>query len=199
MLLFCLALGTLNAHEHWLFTELPAYSSGDSVTVVLRSGHSVGESEFLIETKLIQQAVVIGPDNMEIPIDLHPEGTEHIGSFQVLTPGTYTVLVNLRKRSKGPFIYLLKTRIQVGPKKNGSIPTQELEIIKDETTPSFSVFAGGDRVKAPIMLLLPDGSDRSLIMDRDGKSSFFSDQTGFYVAICHFRRQTASYSFHIGQ
>ncbi len=191
----------LSAHEHWLFSESSHFSVGDAVEISLRSGHAVGESEFLIDTKLIQNAVVIHPDNTREPIQLMPQGQEHIASFQALEPGIYTILVNLRKRNKGPSIYLLKTQVQVGTQLNAfhPKPTQELEIMGVDSDTSFTVFAGTAPVKAPLTLLAPDGSERSLIMDREGLSRFSPGQPGLHVLICHFRRQTTSYSLYIGE
>ncbi|MCF7826963.1 MAG: hypothetical protein K9M55_00265 [Candidatus Marinimicrobia bacterium] len=187
------------AHEHWLYTESPSYAIGDSIGVTLRSGHSPGNSEFLIDTQLIQTALIIRPDNTQEPIQLHASGNEHIAYFQTMTPGTYTILVNLRKRNKGPSIYLLKTQVRVGSPELDSplAPTQELEIMPAGSGTSFSVFASADPVKVPLTLLAPDGSERSLIMDREGISAFTPAQAGFHVLICHFRRQTASYSVYI--
>jgi len=195
-----LLISTLSAHEHWLFTESSQYSIGDSVVISLRSGHSVGESEFLIDTKLIQNAVLIHPDNTQEAIQFVPQRQAHIATFQALESGSYAILVNLRKRSKGPSIYLMKTQVQVGSALNTQhpIPSQELEIIKVESDSSFSVFAGDIPVKVPLTLLAPDGSERSLIMDRSGKSRFTPHQRGLHVLICHFRRQTASYSLYMG-
>lgn len=191
----------LSAHEHWLFCESSQYSVGDSVMISLRSGHSLGESEFLIDTKLIQNAVVIRPDNTQEPIQFIPMGQEHIAAFQALEPGIYSILVNLRKRSKGPSIYLMKIQVQVGSQLNSydPIPTQELEVMKLKTDSTFWVFAGDTPVKAPLSLLAPDGSQRSLLMDREGKVRFSPSQTGLHVLICHFRRQTASYSLYMGK
>ncbi len=77
--------------------------------------------------------------------------------------------------------------------------TQELEIMSVDSDTSFTVFAGTAPVKVPLTLFTPDKSERSLIMDREGKSRFSPNQAGLYVLICHFRRQTASYSIYIGE
>lgn len=190
----------LNAHEHWLYTESNNFAPGDSITVHLRSGHTAEESEFLIDTKLIQEAFIISPTGQQSPLHFQVNGNEHTCTFQSQEAGIYTILTNLRKRSQGPFTYLLKTQIQVGPdnKMTDNIPSQELEIVFGETEHSLQVLAAGEPMKVPIVQMSQGHDGHSLSMDRYGVSAFTPDTPGFQVAICHFRRQTASYSFYLG-
>ncbi len=191
--------GNVHAHEHWLFTETDQYQPGDTVSIHIRSGHAGGSSEFLIATKLIQEALLVGPDGTQTELDFNPIDMEHIASIHVQTPGSYTVLVNLRKRSKGPFTYLLKTGFQVGSESTELVdtPVQELEIAFGEAENTLKVFSHGEAVIVPISLMSGSHEGRSLTMDRSGVSRFTPEQSGLQVAICHFRRQTASYSFYM--
>lgn len=196
LLVFFLGTLVVNAHEHWLCSDRGSYTAGDSITIHLRSGHSATESEFLIDTKLIREAFVIDPEGRHSYLTFLPTDLEHIASFSANLPGTYTIIANLRKRPSGPFTYLLKTEIQVGSEAS-KVPReyQQLEISMDGQANSFSVFSREQGVKVPILLFSPDGRSHSLIMDREGKSQFSPEASGFYVAVCHFRRQTASYCF----
>ncbi len=92
------------------------------------------------------------------------------------------------------------TKILIGKAgtKQGSVSVQELEITSHKSRYSLNVLAAGIPVKAPISLISPGQVGHSLTMDRQGVSKFTPSQSGFYVAICHFRRQTASYSFYTG-
>ncbi|MCF7823196.1 MAG: DUF4198 domain-containing protein [Candidatus Marinimicrobia bacterium] len=198
-LISILLLWTLvtNAHEHWLYTDYANYKAGDVVTVHLHSGHTTGESEFLIDTKLIREAFVVDPEGHRTPLIFKPEGQEHIATFTCTVPGTHDIIANLRKRPSGPFSYLLKTRVQAGTNPTIMQPTnQELEIVAENPVSTLQVFTGAEQVKVPIALFSPDGSEHSLIMDREGISQFNSDQSGFHLAVCHFRRQTACFSFY---
>ncbi|NQV15457.1 hypothetical protein HQ531_08375 [bacterium] len=198
--LLLLAVLSLSAHEHWLFTDSSTYTITDSITVHLRSGHTAEESEFLLATNLIQEALVILPDGQQQTLNFQANGKEHTSSFAVRKAGAYTIIVNLRKRNKGPFSHLLKTQIQVGS--GNKVPevatAQGLEIVFNKTPHSLQVLAEGEAVKVPIMLISQGYAGRSLSMDRHGLSIFTPDEPGFQVAVCHFRRQTASFSFYTG-
>ncbi|MCF6238930.1 MAG: DUF4198 domain-containing protein [Candidatus Marinimicrobia bacterium] len=199
ILLFLTVIG-LNAHEHWLYTDAPVYSPGDSIQVHLRSGHLGGASEFLINSQLIQVASLVDPDGHETPLNMQPVNNEHTCSFLPQRFGEYTILVKLRKRNKGPYSYLLKTLVQVGSIANTTAytPNQELEILPGGPPNTLRVMTAGEPVKVPISLTSEGGVGRSLSMDRHGVSSISPNHQGFSIAICHFRRQTASYSFYLG-
>jgi len=196
-----LALTTLSAHEHWLITDFPQYAQQDSITIRLRSGHTPGKSEFLIKTDLIQESFLMGPDGKQSPLDFLPHEKEHICTFLGVQPGIYTVYVNLRKRSKGPFTYLLKTTLQVGDltRSESSTLPQELEIVNGNSELILQVSTLGQPMKVPISSMSEDQAIHSLTMNSNGVSTLDPDQIGFHVAICHFRRQAASYSFYLGQ
>ncbi len=198
--LLLLSVFPLNAHEHWLYTDAPSYHPGDSITIHIRSGHLGEESEFLINSNLIQIARVIDADGRETPLNFQIDEQEHTCHFLPLKSGIYTIQVKLRKRNKGPFNYLLKTQIRVGSNLNVISPVKadELEIIPGDSPFTLRVMAGGESVKVPISLTTGGQEGRSLSMDRHGVSTIVPGTQGLSIAICHFRRQTASYSFYAG-
>ena len=193
-----LSIVALNGHEHWLFTDAPSYKVGESIAIHLQSGHVLGDSEFLISTRLIREAFVITPSGEDTSFVFEVNGNEHIYVFKADKPGQYTVLVNLRKRNKGQFTHLLKTTFLVGntPYDTQKSKNQELEIVFGDSSHSLRVLTNGEAVNVPIKLMTEDQIDRSLIMNRKGISVFASESPGFHVAVCHFRRQAASFSFY---
>ena len=196
--LFLLSI-CLQGHEHWLYVEPAAVSVGDSIQVSISSGHQLGDSDFLIPPKLIRETFVITPSGSRIPLDLHVEGGQHISRFLAGEAGVYTVFVNLRKRPRGPYDYLLKTRVKVDMVQPvAELPhDQELEVVLDENQRSVQVFSGRESIKTPIQIMTTDReAPKSLIMDRTGASSLEGYQ-GFCVIISHFRRQTTSYAFYL--
>ncbi|MEA3285750.1 MAG: hypothetical protein U9Q77_00030 [Candidatus Marinimicrobia bacterium] len=199
-ILLLVGVVTLNAHEHWLYTDSPSYHPGDTITIHIRSGHLGGESEFLLGSHLIQFARIIDPEGQESPLEFQINGQEHISHFLPQQSGLYTILVKLRKRNKGPFSYLLKTQIQIGPVLNttSTMDSDELEIRPGDVPYTLRVTLAGEPVKVPISLTTGGLEGHSLSMDRHGISTFAADTRGFSIAICHFRRQTASFSFYAG-
>lgn len=200
LILVFLPMLTLNAHQHWLYVESANPSVGDSIHVHFRTGHNLEHENLLISERLIREAYIISPSEQSVPLTFQVKSGVHIASFQATETGIYTAYVNLRKRSSGPFAYLLKTRVKVGAGDTSiDFPhNQELEIVMNESEHSFEVFSQNDAVKTSVFLLTKGNPPASLIMDRNGISKVSKAETGFYVAVSHFRRQTTSYSFYLG-
>jgi len=197
-LLLFLFSSLLSAHEQWLATDFPSYVPGDTIIVRLQSGHTLGSSDFLISSKLIQEVLLFSPTGQQTKLELQPAELEYVGNFVAVTAGTWTVRVHLRKRRQGPWVYLLQHEIQVGSSDDPlpQLPVEELEVQTDSSFSVFKVVAAGEPVKVPVLLMSASSPGHSLSMDRYGFSTAGDLAPGFYVAVSHFRRQTASLAFY---
>jgi hypothetical protein len=196
---FLLIVLPLHAHEHWVSLSPGPYQSDQPLTVSIRSGHELGESEFLIDTDLIQEANVQAPSGIHIPLKMQAQGNEHIAAYTPTEEGEYEILIKFRKRDKGPFSHILMTRFQVGDAKTAASSGQDadLAIVLDRVERKLGVIHKGDPVNVPIQLLRTDSRGSSLLRDGEGLSSLENIGPGFYVAVAHFRRQTVSLSFNL--
>jgi len=181
------------AHEHWLATDKGQYDPGEAVEIVLKSGHQPGASEFLLEDKLIREAYVRTPGGKQINLDFEIVDLHRHATIQAGEPGVYVVIVNLRKRSSGPHIYLMKTVFSVGTANAfQAAASQALELVGTATGNTLQVRQGDSAVITPISWLEPGTEGRSLNMDRTGLSSLPEGIAGYQVFVTHFRRQSAS-------
>ena len=190
----------LEAHEHWLQVPAGPFQSGQRIEILLRSGHSPGPSEFLLDTDLIQEAYVQDPTGGRQMLEFQAFELEHRAAFQSETTGAYTVVVKLRKRNKGPFSHFLTTRFQVGSPASGSVPIPDLDlaIVVEEGVSALHVTTMGEPAVVPVFLMEEGSPGHSLSMDKMGHCSLTGLKPGFYVAVAHYRRQTSSHALYIG-
>lgn len=191
----------LCAHEHWVTVSPGPFDKSKPLTIYIQSGHELGESEFLLDTELIREAFVLSPSGEQTPLNVKVQGNEHIASFTPSESGEHTIQIKLRKRDKGPFSHFLISRFQVdtGDPIHHPENDPELAIILDRSEKHLIVSSKGEPVNVPIQLLRSGSMSNSLLRDKQGFSSLENVEPGMLVAVAHFRRQTVSLSFNLGE
>lgn len=197
------------AHEHWITPEKNPVASGETVTILISSGHSFPNSELLLAENLLRGPWVISPSGEKSEGKVEAVGKNWRAQVKVKEAGIYQLFFILAKPQVKTPIYTGKSLLLVGacPEKVKleALEKDALELVpagplcrkKPGDSIQVKLARGPAAVAGSIQVSLAGGKSWFVQTNRDGMAEIPLKSPGKYLLTAADKGQGTSFTFEL--